>query len=129
MPRELRAAVLRAVRQGATPGEVGRACGVSWSQLRLWGAIRRDEPGVVPQQHGATAAQGVRVFSVEDEGSKGRGTPAAVSRAPAGPEAGLQAIRQGQEEALELRLGRWAVSVRLVGPAATGEKGGCACCR
>ena len=128
VPGELRAGVLMAVRQGATPGEVGRACGLSWTQLRLWGAIQRNEPGVAPPD-GGTAAEGVRVFAVEDEGPKGRGTPAAVPRAPAGLEAGLRAIRQGEEEALELRLGRWAVTVRLVGPAATDEKGGCACCR
>ena len=100
VPGDLRAAALAALREGATTGELHRACGVTWSQIVAWRAVH----GTPPAKRRRTAAEDVRVFSVVDE----------------------QPVRQleptfsaGQE--LVLRLGPWSVSVRLAEPAPAGR--------
>jgi hypothetical protein len=92
VPAELRAAVLSALARGAASGEVERACGVSWGQVRAWEA--RDGRGPV-----RTPVDGpeVRVFSVVDEAPAGHALPVASTT----------------EHGLELRVGPWSVSVRL----------------
>jgi hypothetical protein len=99
IPEELRTAVVAALVQGVGSREVERACGVSWGQVRAWQAQR--EPRAAPVEE-----KEVRVFSVVEE-APGAERPPAVATS---------------EQALELRLGPWSVSVRLA------ERGG-ACSR
>jgi hypothetical protein len=87
VPGELRSAVLAESARGATPSEIARVCGVSWSQLRAW-------QGHEPREGDVANGDEVRVFSVVDSGS------AAQSVAPS-------------EQGLELRWGPWSVRVQL----------------
>jgi len=92
IPAELRAAVVRALTQGAERGELRRACRVSGAQLERWSAA-------VTSVGSASASdpQAARVFSVvEDALDSGARATAAVGLEP-----------------LELRLGPWSVSIRL----------------
>lgn len=100
VPGDLRAAALAALRSGVAPGDLYRACGVSWSQVIAWKAGGRSAS---PKRRSAEATD-VRVFSVLDE-------------QPVDPREST--ISAGH--ALELRLGPWSVSVRLVDPAPTGR--------
>jgi hypothetical protein len=101
VPEELRAAVVAAVGQGVRPGELQRACGVTWSQVVAWQARRAGDQGT----SGSAGPTKVRVFSVVDEPREDRPEP---------PES------MG-ERGLELRLGSWTVSVRLAGPGPLGR--------
>lgn len=92
VPGELRAAVLSALARGAGSGDIERACGVSWGQVRAWEA--RDGRGPVSAE---VEDPEVRVFSVVD------GTPGAHA----------EPVASTTEQGLELRLGPWSVSVRL----------------
>jgi len=101
VPRDLRAAVVAALRQGVSPGRVRRACGISTSQLELW----RRAPDA-----GASAGgehRDARVFAVVDSAP-----PRPSPRHPPSTASG----------ALELRIGPWAVSVRLVGQQPVGRQ-------
>jgi len=98
IPAGLRQAALALLRRGVVPGELYRACGVSWSQViawEAWAAGRRVAAEAPPADPG-----GARVFSVVED-APGRRTEPRVSTAP--PD-------------LELRLGRWSVRVRLEDP-------------
>jgi hypothetical protein len=97
VPDELRSAALALLREVA-PAEVYRTCGISFGQVMAWKEA---------QARGA-AVPDVRVFSVVDEEETPRLAPKAADLAGA-PE-------------LELRLGPWSVSVRLVG-AGPSERG------
>lgn len=92
-PQALRAAVLSALRSGATELEVRRACGVSSVQLTQW---RRREVAVVEES--GLAKQQARVFSVVDEL----------------PEVNVERAMRPAEADVELRLGRWAIWIRRV---------------
>jgi hypothetical protein len=94
-PDELREGVLRLFGEVA-PEALYRACGVSFRQVMAWKAAHRFAPAKTPE---AEPAQ-VRVFSVVDEEPVVRLEPEAVGRAG--------------EAVLELRVGPWSVSVRLV---------------
>lgn len=90
IPADLRAAVVEAIQRGVAPTRLRRSCGLSTGQLTQWRAVARGTRG-----SGAGTPR-PRAFSVVD-------TPArAWAAAVAGP-----------TEELELRLGRWSVSVRL----------------
>jgi hypothetical protein len=101
VPEELRAAVVAAVGQGVRPGELQRACGVTWSQVMTWQARRAGDQGA----SGSAGPAKVRVFSVVDE-------PRVDPPQPS------ESTGRG---ALELRLGPWTVSVRLAGPGPQGR--------
>lgn len=94
IPDDLRAAVLALWREVA-PADVYRTCGISSGQVIAWKEAKARR----------TESQDARVFSVVDEAPVGR------------PEPSLPAA----EPALELRLGPFSVSVRLVGPATAGR--------
>ena len=100
VPEDLRAAALAALQEGVAPGELYRACGVSWGQVMAWKG--RAPSGAKPRD--AEKTTDVRVFSVLDE-------PPIGSRDPASS--------PGSD--LELRLGRWSVSVRLADPESPGR--------
>lgn len=85
VPAELRGAALAALREGMTPGDLSRVCRVSWSQLVAWKARSAE-------------AVDARVFSVVDEERV-----AQQDSEPARP----------AEQAIELRVGSWSISVRL----------------
>lgn len=89
IPDELRTAALALLREVA-PAEVYRTCGVSFGQVMAWkeAAERRPE------------TPDVQIFSVVDDEPAARLAPSVAASAAA--------------PALELRLGPWAVSVRLV---------------
>ena len=91
IPDELRTAALALLRETA-PADVYRSCGISFGQVMAWkqSAARRPE------------TPDVRVFSVVDE-------------APVAPLA-PRATAPAATPALELRVGPWSVSVRLVEP-------------
>lgn len=90
IPDDLRSAALGLLREVA-PAEVYRTCGISFGQVMAWKAAAARSP----------ATPDVRVFSVVDEAPVARLAPATASAvAPT----------------LELRLGPWSVSVRLVEP-------------
>ena len=101
VPAELRAAVLAAVGQGVRPGELQRACGVTWSQVMTWQARR---PGDRRASVSAEPTK-VRVFSVVDEPR----------------EDAAEAPESMGGRGLELRLGPWRVSVRLAGAGPQGR--------
>jgi len=48
VPIELRSAALAALSQGVSPGELSRACAISWSQLDAW---KRRAPDFVQAVH------------------------------------------------------------------------------
>lgn len=100
IPRDLRAEAVAALGQGASPSQLCTACGVSGSQLALW---RQASGGRAPS---ATVDLGARIFAVAEE------TPAPGATDPA-PSA---------TDALELRLGPWSVSVRLVAQQPAGRR-------
>ena len=96
IPDDLRAAALALLRKVA-PAGVYRACGISFGQVMAWKEAEARSP-TVPD---------LRVFSVVDEESALRLAPKATESAAA--------------PALELRLGPWSVSVRLLGPGPSGR--------
>jgi hypothetical protein len=108
VPAELREAALAVLRSGVAFGELYRSCRISWSQVVAWRAGPR-LPVSKGKGHKPPPAD-VRVFSVVDE------DPA---RAPA-------ATVSGSGPELELRIGPWAVSVRIADPGLPGR--GSACC-
>ena len=91
VPDELRAAVFDALSEGVTVKALRRECGLAGSQIVGWEATRNSALVSGPRQSAR-----VRAFSVvkdePGEGAMPKGAP---------------------EQALELRVGPWAVSVRL----------------
>lgn len=140
VPEALRAAVAGAIREGVRADVVRRVCGLSWSQMQCWGGLtasgRRRASGRVgraiatSREPSDAAGSRVRVFSVVDEGHAASRvttaprppTPSPALPSPPRPKAESAALG---EEALELRLGPWVVSVRL----ADGQARGASCCR
>lgn len=99
VPDELRAAVFNALSEGVTVRELRRECGVAGSQIVGWETTRKS---VAPRARHQTTK--VRAFSVvKDEPGEGA-TPKAAP-----------------EQTLELRVGPWAVSVRLAGQTPAGQ--------
>lgn len=92
-PDALRAAVLAALRSGATELEVRQACRVSSVQLASW---RRREVVLAPES--GVAGQQARVFSVVDEM----------------PNVSVERAVRPAEGDVELRVGGWAVWVRRI---------------
>jgi len=92
-PETLRAAVLLALRNGATELEVRQASRVSSLQLAAW---RRRE--VVPAPESGPAGQDARVFSVVDEL----------------PDVNVERAVRPAEGDVELRVGGWAVRIRRI---------------
>lgn len=92
IPAELRAAVARALSQGAEPVELRRACRLSGTQLERWSAE-------VANVGSGSAAEpdAARVFSVVEDS----------------PDSGARATAAVGSEPLELRVGPWSVSIRL----------------
>jgi hypothetical protein len=103
-PDELREGALLLLGEVA-PEALYRACGISFRQVMAWKAARRLPPAKTLEAEPAE----VRVFSVVDEEPVVRLEPGSAGRA-----AGA---------VLELRVGPWSVSVRLVdgGPALRGR--------
>ena len=95
VPEELRAAVLRALSQGVPVRAFRRKCGLTSSQIASWQKSRDGLRG-----RGRREAAKVRAFSVVDDDVPRRTMP---------------------EQALELRVGPWAVSVRLAGQTPVGR--------
>jgi hypothetical protein len=94
-PDELREGAVRLLGEVA-PEALYRTCGISFRQVMAWKAARRLGPAKTPKAEPAE----VRVFSVVDEEPVVRLEPEAAGRAG--------------EAVLELRVGPWSVSVRLV---------------
>ena len=94
VPEELRAAVLGALNAGLRVCALRGSCGLSYGQVARWKGGR---PRVKSNRWGESAK--VRAFSVVEDPLTSRSTPEVP-----------------REEALELRVGAWAVSVRLAGP-------------
>lgn len=100
VPEVLRRAVVAALGAGVGAADIRRVCGVTEAQVEHWRAWQgRDS--IKP---GAPTRRAVREFKVVAEpGAKPNG-----ASVPGEPE-------------LELRLGPWAVSVRLIATAGTGR--------
>lgn len=96
VPGDLRAAVLAALREGVTPSDLYRACGISWGQVAAWRAA--GHPAAKPVE---SEVSSVRVFNVVDE-PRHEGTTTGCD--------------------LELRLGPWSVSVRLADEGLVGRR-------
>ena len=92
IPEDLRLATLNAISNGASESEVRRACGVTSDQLQYWrkqqDRIARDSQALTPP----------RAFPVVHDVTE---------------MAMLQDGDQGQQ-ALELRLGAWAISIKHI---------------
>jgi hypothetical protein len=97
---DLKEAALAVMATGVAAGAISRTCGVSWSQLMAWKGARRSAPSARARR-GTKPAPDVRVFSVVDE---------PVDR---------EAPALSTDNALELRLGPWSISVRLTEPTRT----------
>lgn len=93
IPVALRGAVLAAMRQGVTPAQLRRSCGLSSSQLQYW----QQDRGAI-QTETELAMQAPRILSVVDD------VPP-PDRDPAGG---------GAEQQIELRLNGWSICVRRV---------------
>lgn len=90
---ELRAEVFEALREGVAVTGLRRECGLTRSQIAGWEATRERVSERVRR-----STPKVRAFSVVEDEPCASATPEAVA-----------------EQALELRVGPWAVSVRLAG--------------
>jgi hypothetical protein len=88
IPSGLRRQVLAALDAGVPAGAIGKACGVSWSQMRYWRSAGR-AGGAVPE-----AAQ---VLSVVDHEMRPVSCPSPSS-----------------DGGLELRVGAWRISLNRV---------------
>lgn len=95
IPGELRGAALAALKEGVTPSDLRRRCGLSLEQLQHWQGERGK--GASAKRVGAPEA---RVFSVVDDPP-----PSAVE---------LSCHDGGRR--LELRLDGWVVSIRRTEP-------------
>jgi hypothetical protein len=91
VPTELRAAVMAAMRRGVTATQLRRTCSISSSQLEQWGRA----PGAAASS--CMEAERARIFSVVDE------VPSRAS----------DSTQCTASDGFELRIGPWAVSVRL----------------
>jgi hypothetical protein len=100
VPEALRRAVLAALGAGVAAADIRRVCGVTEAQVEHWG-VWQGRASIGP---GAPARRAVREFKVV-----------------AGPGAEPNGASVPGEPELELRLGPWAVSVRLIGTAGTGR--------
>jgi hypothetical protein len=100
VPDDLREAALDAEVKGVSAGAIHRTCGVSWSQMMAWKGARR-APSAQRVRPGTKSTPDVRVFSVVEDPID-RVAPTTLA-----------------DNELELRLGRWSVSVRLTEPVRT----------
>ncbi len=91
VPGSLRAAVLAAVRQGMTPAQLRRFCGLSPNQLEYW---QKNE--IESQTSVEVAVQAPQIFSVVEEEPMPTAEPAELT----------------QEQQLELRLNGWSICIR-----------------
>lgn len=91
IPAQLRASVLAAVQRGVSATQLRATCGITANQLSQW---RRSNP---PADIGRCSSQ-AQVFSVVDAPSPSPGERSQVSPRP--------------EQALELTVGGWCVSIR-----------------
>lgn len=98
-PEELKAAALAALRQ-VPPGDLYRACGVSYRQVMAWKAAAEARREASPD---------VRVFTVVDDEAVPVLEPAVSTTA----------------SKLELRIGPWWVSLRLEGHDSAVRGGAC----
>lgn len=87
VPEDLRQAALAALKRGVGSGALYRSCGVGWGQLEAW---KRARAATLAKPR-AIEPSDVRVLAVVDEPSK-----------------------PPPSRDLELRLGPWAIRVRLV---------------
>lgn len=100
VPDELRAAVFEALSEGMTVKDLRRECGLAGSQIDGWEGTRKRA-----SESGQRQSAKVRAFAVVKDEPAGEGaTPKAAA-----------------EQALELRVGPWAVSVRLAGQTPAGQ--------
>lgn len=114
VPKDLRAAALAALQNGSTPGDLYRSCGISWSQVTAWkaGDLTPSSVRAAPAQ----LARGTKARKARNRASRpSRTADARVFTVTEAPQPGSL----GQE--LELRLGPWAVSVRVAEPGHTGR--------
>lgn len=88
VPRDLRAAVLAALRDGVSAGELYRACGITWGQVAAWKVASAAPPRQAAEPEGPAA----RVFEVIDEPRH-------------------EVTSAGYD--LEVRVGPWSLKVRL----------------
>ena len=95
IPDTLRGVVLGAMRQGVTPAQLRRCCGLSSKQLEQWQRSRNEIPADADAD---LAAQDARVFSVVRDVPAQSGEPADVD----------------SKHQLELRLDGWSICVRRV---------------
>jgi hypothetical protein len=95
IPVPLRKAVLALLREGVARSAVMKACGVSWTQVERWTELYAPEP----PSRDLPPPRAPRVLSVVDD-------------APP-----LTETSEPLVETLELRLGRWSVTVRPTGNA------------
>ena len=104
IPDTLRGAVLASMRQGVTPAQLRRGCGLSSKQLEQW-QKRHGEVSAVTDL-AAQEAQDARVFSVVDD------VPARDRELTDGD----------GEHQLELRLDGWSICIRRVDPEGRGQR-------
>jgi hypothetical protein len=95
IPVPLRQGVLALLRDGVARSTVMKTCGVSWTQLERWTELYAPKPSPCD----LTPPRAPRVLSVVDD-------------APS-----LTEASEPLAETLELRLGRWSVTVRPTGNA------------
>ncbi len=99
IPEELRQAVVNAIDGGVPMDELGRALGITASQVAEW--RRRGVGGGTESRNKAAGAE-VRIFKVADERME-----------PEGASVNGDGLRLGDDgEPLELRLGGWSVIIR-----------------
>lgn len=104
VPVDLKEATLAVLAKGVAAGAISRTCGVSWSQLMAWKGARRSPPRRRASRRAKKSTPDVRVFSVVD--------------APVEPDTPAVSA----DNALELRVGPWSVSVRLADPTCSARR-------
>ncbi len=92
IPDDLRSLAVAALRSGAAPADIRRACGVTTGQLTAWARVASNSSVA------DSAAPSARILSVVDDAPEGEGC-----------------AEHDASTTLELRLGGWSVVVRPVG--------------
>lgn len=126
VPSELRSAALAALRSGVPPGDLYRACGISWGQVAAWKKSEATSKSIEPRVRARSIPSATRG---DHDGESARRNAGSASRADRDPrdvrvfsvvddDLDRPSAAKSSSNDLELRLGSWTICVRLEDPRA-----------